>query len=49
MRRICIDMDKVMADTLAEHLRRYNQTFDEEATPQDLAGQRLTDLPAALH
>jgi len=29
MRRICVDMDEVMADTLAEHLRRYNQTFDE--------------------
>ena len=37
MQRICVDMDEVMADTLAEHLRRYNQTFDEEVTPQDLA------------
>jgi 5'(3')-deoxyribonucleotidase len=34
-------MDEVMADTLAEHLRRYNQTFDEEVTPQDLAGKGL--------
>ena len=34
MQRICVDMDEVMADTLAEHLRRYNQTFDEEVTPQ---------------
>ena len=33
MQRICVDMDEVMADTLAEHLRRYNQTFDEEVTP----------------
>jgi 5'(3')-deoxyribonucleotidase len=23
-------MDEVMADTLAEHIRRYNQTFDED-------------------
>jgi 5'(3')-deoxyribonucleotidase len=25
--RICVDMDEVMADTLAEHLRRYNQAL----------------------
>jgi 5'(3')-deoxyribonucleotidase len=31
-------MDEVMADTLAEYLRRYNQTFDEDVTPEDLAG-----------
>lgn len=34
-------MDEVMADTLAEHLRRYNQTFDEELTPDDLVGKGL--------
>ena len=28
LKRICVDMDEVMADTLAEHLRRYNQAFD---------------------
>jgi 5'-nucleotidase len=31
----------VMADTLAEHLRRYNQTFDEAVTPADLVGKGL--------
>jgi 5'(3')-deoxyribonucleotidase len=31
-------MDEVMADTLGEHLRRYNQAFDEALTPEDLAG-----------
>ena len=41
MLRICVDMDEVMADTLAEHLRRYNQAFDEEVTPEDLAGKGL--------
>lgn len=41
MPRICVDMDEVMADTLAEHLRRYNQTFDEELTPDDLVGKGL--------
>ena len=30
-----------MADTLAEHLRRYNQAFEEEITTQDLAGKGL--------
>ena len=44
MQRICVDMDDVMADTLAEHLRRYNQTFDEEVTPQDLAGKGLWEI-----
>lgn len=41
MQRICVDMDEVMADTLAEHLRRYNQTFDEDMTPDDLAGKGI--------
>jgi len=44
VRRICVDMDEVMADTLAEHLRRYNQTFEEEITPQDLAGKALWEI-----
>ena len=47
MRRICVDMDEVMADTLAEHLRRYNQTFDEDVTPQDLAGKGLWEITPA--
>jgi 5'-nucleotidase len=42
--RICVDMDEVMADTLAEHIRRYNQTFDEDVTTQDLAGKGLFDI-----
>jgi 5'(3')-deoxyribonucleotidase len=37
-------MDEVMADTLAEHLRRYNQTFDEDVTPGDLAGKGLWEV-----
>jgi 5'(3')-deoxyribonucleotidase len=37
-------MDEVMADTLAEHLRRYNQTFDENVTPHDLAGKGLWEI-----
>jgi 5'(3')-deoxyribonucleotidase len=34
-------MDEVMADTLSEHLRRYNETFDDALTPADLAGRGL--------
>ena len=44
MARICVDMDEVMADTLSEHLRRYNQAFDEEVTPEDLTGKGLWEV-----
>ena len=44
MQRICVDMDEVMADTLSEHLRRYNQTFDEDVSPEDLAGKGLWEV-----
>ena len=37
-------MDEVMADTLAEHLRRYNQEFDEALTSEDLAGKNLWEI-----
>jgi 5'(3')-deoxyribonucleotidase len=37
-------MDEVMADTLAEHIRRYNQHFDEDVTPDDLAGKGLWEI-----
>jgi 5'(3')-deoxyribonucleotidase len=37
-------MDEVMADTLAEHLRRYNQEFDEALTPEDLTGKNLWEV-----
>lgn len=43
MPRICVDMDEVMADTLSEHLRRYNEAFDEAITPADLTGRGLWD------
>jgi len=44
VQRICVDMDEVMADTLAEHLRRYNQAFDEDVTTEDLAGKGLWEI-----
>jgi 5'-nucleotidase len=44
VRRICVDMDEVMADTLSEHLRRYNQEFDESITTEDLTGKGLWEV-----
>jgi 5'-nucleotidase len=34
-------MDEVMADTLSEHLRRYNEAFNDALTPADLTGKGL--------
>jgi 5'(3')-deoxyribonucleotidase len=39
-------MDEVMADTLSEHLRRYNQVFDEQIETADLWGKGLWDVVA---
>jgi len=44
VQRICVDMDEVMADTLAEFLRRYNQTFNEDVTTGDLTGKGLWEI-----
>lgn len=33
-----------MADTLSEHLRRYNQEFEETVTVDDLAGKGLWEI-----
>jgi 5'-nucleotidase len=45
--RICVDMDEVMADTLSEHIRRYNEAFDEALTPADLTGKGLWEATPA--
>ena len=46
--RIAIDMDEVMADALAEHVRRYNLAFDAQLTIAELHGRSLeTHVPAA--
>jgi 5'(3')-deoxyribonucleotidase len=41
--RIAIDMDEVMADALAEHVRRYNAAFGASLTIADLRGHHLED------
>ena len=43
-KRICVDMDEVMADAVAEHLLRYNSEFSESVTVADLQGKWLWDV-----
>jgi 5'(3')-deoxyribonucleotidase/uncharacterized protein with PQ loop repeat len=47
--RIAIDMDEVMADALAEHVRRYNTTFGAQVTLDDLHGRHLDECVPAAH
>lgn len=50
MARIAVDMDEVMADTVLEHLRRYNQEFGERLTKDDLEGKWLWQVvPSDRH
>ena len=42
-------MDEVMADMLSEHIRRYNQTFDHDVRPGDLAGKGLWEIGYSRH
>lgn len=44
MKRVAIDMDEVLADTLAEHLTRYNRDHGEAITKADLEGKWLWDI-----
>lgn len=47
---IAVDMDEVMADTVLEHLRRYNQEFGELITKADLQGKWLWQVvPSDRH
>jgi 5'(3')-deoxyribonucleotidase len=47
--RIAIDMDEVMADALAEHVRRYNARFEAEVRVEDLTGRHLEDCVPPEH
>jgi 5'(3')-deoxyribonucleotidase/uncharacterized protein with PQ loop repeat len=47
--RIAIDMDEVMADALAEQLRRYNAAFGAAVTIDDLQGRHLHDCIPVAH
>lgn len=47
--RIAIDMDEVMADALAEHVRRYNLMFGAQLTIAELRGRSLEDYVPPAH
>jgi 5'(3')-deoxyribonucleotidase/uncharacterized protein with PQ loop repeat len=47
--RIAIDMDEVMADAVAEHLRRYNMAFGTRLTIDDLHGRHLEEFVPPEH
>jgi 5'-nucleotidase len=47
--RIAIDMDEVMADALAEQLRRYNAQFGTAMTIADVQGRHLEQCIPAAH
>jgi len=46
LKRICIDMDEVIADTVAEHLTRYNRDYNGNITKADLRGKWIWDVVA---
>ncbi|MBC8080208.1 MAG: 5'-3'-deoxyribonucleotidase, partial [Gorillibacterium sp.] len=48
MKRIAIDMDEVMADFNAKHLRLFNRDYQENLTVEDLRISRLRDLRPLL-
>ncbi len=47
--RIAIDMDEVMADALAEHLRRYNAAYGTSMTATELSGRHLEQCIPPAH
>ena len=47
--RIAIDMDEVMADALAEQLRRYNAAFGANLGVADVQGSHLQDYIPSAH
>lgn len=44
MKRICVDMDEVIADAVTEHLARYNREFGENLTRTELQGRWIWDV-----
>lgn len=42
--RIAIDMDEVLADTLAQFLAEYNREFGESVSKTDLAQRKLAEI-----
>lgn len=48
-KRICVDMDEVMADAIAEHLHRYNRDYSATLTKADLHGKRFWQVVPQPH
>lgn len=48
-KRICVDMDEVMADAVAEHLLRYNRDHQAAITTHDLHGKWLWEVVPHEH
>jgi 5'(3')-deoxyribonucleotidase len=49
MKRIAIDMDEVMADTMGHCLNRYKSDFDITLNPEQVHGRSLWDVIATEH
>lgn len=49
MQRIAIDMDEVMADTMAHYLDRYNAEFGKSLTTKDFHGRYVFEVIDAAH
>jgi len=47
--RICVDMDEVIADAVAEHLLRYNRDHAAALTKADLLGKRFWQVVPTPH
>ena len=48
-KRICVDMDEVIADAVTEHLLRYNRDFGASITAADLEGKWLWEVVPHQH
>lgn len=49
MARIAIDMDEVIADALAEHIRLYNERWGKSVHQDQLVGRHLSDIVDPEH
>lgn len=49
MKRFAIDMDEVMADTIAHFLEKYNRRFGRAITPGDFYGRPLFEIIDEAH
>lgn len=48
-KRIAIDMDETICDTLTRHLLWYNTEFEQNLTKQDVMGKKIYDCVSSEH